>query len=163
MRRRVARVLRVGAFVLGLLVLGCLPASFFYSAYAAVGSWYSGYGIGAGGGWFVAWTAAPDAGGRTAPIDWAESRAWLNPYRGSLSEFDAPYWPPVHTLDGTHVFLQFVKVPLWLLALICLAWPVTSFIIARRRHKRGFPVEPKGRIADSDWRVDKRYDQCNDA
>ena len=38
----------------------------------------------------------------------------------------------------------YVSVPLWLLALLCLAWPVTSFIIHRRRHKRGFPVEPKG-------------------
>jgi hypothetical protein len=42
------------------------------------------------------------------------------------------------------------ELPLWLLAAICLAWPVTSFILARRRHKRGFPIEPKGRIADSD-------------
>ena len=33
-----------------------------------------------------------------------------------------------------------LDIPLWLLAFLCLAWPVTSFIIHRRRHKRGFPV-----------------------
>ena len=37
-----------------------------------------------------------------------------------------------------------VGVPLWLLSLLCLAWPVSSFIIARRKQKRGFPVEPSG-------------------
>ena len=38
---------------------------------------------------------------------------------------------------GTTTFYSF---PLWLLAAACLAWPVTSLVIARRRHKRGFPV-----------------------
>ena len=33
-----------------------------------------------------------------------------------------------------------VMLPHWLLVVLCLAWPVTSFIIARRRGKRGFPV-----------------------
>ena len=36
-----------------------------------------------------------------------------------------------------------VIMPLWVPAFICLAWPVTSFILARRKSKRGFPVEPK--------------------
>lgn len=32
--------------------------------------------------------------------------------------------------------------PVWLLAAICVAWPVTSFIVAWRRRKgRGFAVE----------------------
>ena len=36
------------------------------------------------------------------------------------------------------------SIPLWLLAIICLAWPVTSFIIARWRRKgRGFEVEAR--------------------
>lgn len=43
-------------------------------------------------------------------------------------------------------------VPLWLLATVCLAWPVTSFIVARRRHKRGFPIAAKtdGAVSPSD-------------
>ena len=51
-------------------------------------------------------------------------------------------WPEVlrERAQGLHLFA--IAIPLWLLAFICLAWPVTSFILARRRHKRGFPVEP---------------------
>ena len=38
---------------------------------------------------------------------------------------------------------DFYLIPLWLLAAICLAWPVTSLLLARRRRKgRGFAVEP---------------------
>ena len=35
-----------------------------------------------------------------------------------------------------------ITIPIWLLAFLCLVWPVTSFFISRR-HKRGFPIEPK--------------------
>jgi hypothetical protein len=36
-----------------------------------------------------------------------------------------------------------LSIPLWLLATICLAWPVTALLLARRRRKgRGFAVEP---------------------
>jgi hypothetical protein len=38
---------------------------------------------------------------------------------------------------------RLLVIPLWLLAFLCLAWPVTSFILARRKPKRGFPIEPK--------------------
>ena len=38
-----------------------------------------------------------------------------------------------------------VSVPLWLLAAVFLAWPVSSFIAARRRRKgRGFEVRTEG-------------------
>ena len=44
--------------------------------------------------------------------------------------------------EGFHVVV--LVIPLWLLAFICLAWPVTSFIVRRRRRKaRGFEVEAK--------------------
>ena len=33
--------------------------------------------------------------------------------------------------------------PLWLLAAVCLAWPVTSLLVRRRRRGRGFEVEAK--------------------
>ena len=37
----------------------------------------------------------------------------------------------------------YVSLPLWLLAFLCLAWPVISFLFARRRLRmRGFAVEP---------------------
>ncbi len=34
-----------------------------------------------------------------------------------------------------------LQLPLGMLAAVCLAWPVTSFILARRRKGRGFAVE----------------------
>ncbi len=37
-----------------------------------------------------------------------------------------------------------IRIPLWLLAALCLAWPVTSFIVGRRRRRRGFAVEAVG-------------------
>ena len=53
-------------------------------------------------------------------------------------------WPRFSRGPFGPFVLTSVRLPLWLLAAICLAWPVTSFIIHRRRHKRGFPIEPKG-------------------
>src|SRR5688572_174477 len=41
-----------------------------------------------------------------------------------------------------------LRLPLWLLAAICLVWPVTSLLLARRRRKgRGFTVEAAGAAA----------------
>ena len=39
---------------------------------------------------------------------------------------------------------MYVSIPLWLPAAVCLAWPVTSFLLARRTRRRGFPVECVG-------------------
>ncbi len=36
----------------------------------------------------------------------------------------------------------YVTFPLWLLAAVCLAWPITSFVLERRRRGGGFEVEP---------------------
>ena len=60
------------------------------------------------------------------------------------------FWPSVHQSQfpaGAGVATQTdVQIPLWLLAIVCLVWPVTTFIITRR-HKRGFPVEATSRLA----------------
>ena len=45
---------------------------------------------------------------------------------------------------GAPITTLWVSFPLWYLPALCLAWPVTSFILARRRRKgRGFEVEAK--------------------
>ena len=50
--------------------------------------------------------------------------------------------PSVHQIAVGTQSVNYVFVPLWLLAAICLAWPTTSFIVARRRRRgRGFEVE----------------------
>ena len=52
--------------------------------------------------------------------------------------------PEVSLDDIAGIFtMTTVELPLWLLAAICLAWPVTSFLV-RRRRGRGFEVEAKG-------------------
>ena len=51
-------------------------------------------------------------------------------------------WPTVEYSSRPWYRRLKVGIPLWLLAAICLAWPVTSFIVARRKRRRGFPVEP---------------------
>src|SRR5687767_1174780 len=47
---------------------------------------------------------------------------------------------------GARIIQHRVTIPLWLLAAVCLAWPVTSFIVARRRRRRsrGFEVGAAG-------------------
>ena len=62
------------------------------------------------------------------------------------------WWPFAGKMDTTYdIYIWrggFVVVPLWLVAFLCLAWPVTSFILARRRRKgRGFEVEARAGAA----------------
>jgi len=38
--------------------------------------------------------------------------------------------------------------PLWLPAVACLAWPATSFVVRRRKRKRGFSIDPAASAAD---------------
>jgi hypothetical protein len=66
----------------------------------------------------------------------------LDKFRFYAREALWPVWKR-QDLDATHD-LTFLWLPLWLLAFLCLAWPVTSFLIARRKRKgRGFEVEAK--------------------
>jgi hypothetical protein len=50
----------------------------------------------------------------------------------------------------TSVGVFYLTIPVWQVAVLCLAWPVTCFIVARRKSKRGFPVEPKAVVASSE-------------
>jgi hypothetical protein len=62
------------------------------------------------------------------------------PYYGYWGDTRSMLLPKYANDYGSH----FLLIPLWLLAFICLAWPVTSFIVARRRRKgRGFEVEAR--------------------
>ena len=61
---------------------------------------------------------------------------WNRPF---TPPWNAP-WPAVQTWRAPHQSAYFFTVPLWLLAAVCLAWPVTSFVVRRRRRGRGFDV-----------------------
>ena len=52
-------------------------------------------------------------------------------------------WPHVQRVSASYYTTTSVAFPLWLLAAVCLAWPVTSFLVRRRRRGRGFEVEAK--------------------
>ena len=128
MLRRVARVARWLLLTLGILVMAWIPVSFFYVAWMYYFVFREAY-VEVGDGALLLWLGTSPGDGR---ID-----AGFSP--NPSSEYWRAIVPGREGLQSTRV-----TVPLWLLAFLCLAWPVASFIIVRRRHKRGFPVEPKG-------------------
>jgi hypothetical protein len=60
-------------------------------------------------------------------------RRWLLPGTSSVSFFLPGGFSQPYTWRA-------LAVPLWLPALLCLAWPLTSLLLARRRRGRGFEV-----------------------
>ena len=80
--------------------------------------------------------------GRTATGAWSKrADVWVsapgfttNRYEiASVEAFSIGYPWPRGAIDR-------ITCPIWLLAALCLVWPVSSFIVIPRRHKRGFPV-----------------------
>src|SRR5687768_13919676 len=53
-------------------------------------------------------------------------------YRSFVGDLINPYFPTVMLADGFNI----LSLPLWLLAAVCLAWPVTSLLVRRRRRGR---------------------------
>ena len=141
MLRRIARVLRIGLFVAALILLLWLPVSFKVTCSISLPEPFRGLVLSCRSGYVrVAWYSPElrevmvvEARVRFEPanrIRWHRRLAW------------ARYgWEDVTNPGEGRSALY---IPLWLLAFLCLAWPVAYFILARRRHKRGFPVEPKG-------------------
>ena len=123
MLRRIARVLRVLVFGAGLSLLLWLPLSFYFFV-----------------GLFTPLSSTTSVGGGVRFVYYPSAFSWSCSYGQRPPEFKghpAVFFPQVlQWPEGVYV----LDIPLWLLAFLCLAWPVTSFIIHRRRHKRGFPV-----------------------
>ena len=133
MLRRVARVLRVGLFVVALALVLWIPVSFMYHAWCVLPPTAAnsiGFISERGAVFFY---VVPDSFAGADGVHWGveEGLSLL------FAESD-PFLPRVKT-DQESIL---ATVPLWLLAFLCLAWPVTSFVIARRRRRtRGFEVE----------------------
>src|SRR5687768_6122480 len=138
MPRRVARALRGLLFAIGLLLTLAFVYSFFFgvlvrSAYpsASVAFWLAGGVVG---------VQAEYPG----PDEDVGIRAWHSRATGEWQWADAAipafgHGPPIVSHPPASTTITEIQLPLWLLAFISLAWPVTSFILARRRRKRGFP------------------------
>ena len=135
MLRRVTRTLRVLLAVAGIVVLVWLPVSCGYGALAAAHVAAGEIGVFSCDGLAEARCVTED------PL-YEEPKARVfrlrqDPTQGVVVyHFTDFLWPKVSLIGG------FVTFPLWLLSLLCLAWPVTSFLLARRKRRRGFEVEP---------------------
>lgn len=141
MLRRVARALRLVLFAVGVAILAWLPISFLYLVWFESPRPGSLSEIGVVNGFAIFMFTEDNPLYRTNSYDLRfsrASRAFGDDYLGISLGRDA-----LPDATGAPVAMIDVTVPLWLLAALCFAWPVTSFIIARRRHKRGFPIEPK--------------------
>lgn len=133
MLRRLAVYVRRGLFVIGVAFLLLFPASYFLLAEVHTPAPISrpGFAVVVYGGSFSAtafrsyetvWKSHVELTYR--PVPQPEF-----PWRPRAARFTAPRHSSVN-----------VGIPLWQLALVCLAWPVTSFF-GRRRQGRGFTVE----------------------
>ena len=134
MLRRVATLMRRLLFVVGLASLAWLPISFFTEAWLfAVGqnSWVFDVQVYSGTlqVLFMPGPELPEVGYGIA---------------GARERPSPPLWPTTfhaYRSDGVYEG-RLVFLPLWLPALLCLAWPVTSFLLGRRRRgARGFEVQ----------------------
>ena len=144
MLRRVAPALRVGLLCLGVLLAMCIPVSYFYWISVGVMG-YAGLGVADGQAVSSHYRSKAPAGALYARVQPAQD---LNPALEERSAF-VPRIRSTQTTVMTEAGLGYpatrtdTLVPLWLLAFLCLAWPVTSLLLARRRRKgRGFAVEP---------------------
>src|SRR5688500_15755898 len=137
MLRRVAPGLRLVLLVAGMLCVTCLPASWFCRAWGfneATGVW-----VGVGGCW--AGIARTPSDGSFFPSAYTDGYGFEA--RSGDIEWSRVFRTQVEYDDRGIKGVIFVTVPLWLLAAVCLAWPVTSLLLASRRRKaRGFAVEP---------------------
>src|SRR5687768_359167 len=147
MLRWVARALRVVLFALGISVLLWFPLSFRYQTSVGWRNVVVYSEAGAMDLWCWDLETLQEAlrtdlrarvGRRTFPpgLEYPSTKDALFPrIDDRLGEFDD----------------ILITIPLWLLAVVCLAWPVTSFLLARRRRGRGFEVEahPRSEVIDA--------------
>ena len=134
MPRRVAPALRGSLLVIGLLIYSSLALTFFYSATVRFDVSGKGHEIGVWSGAIV-WTSGSDISYQQ--FDFRVGDLFPGALRASLA-----IYPQIRLISDGPLSFRALSIPLWLLAFLCLAWPVTSFVIARRRRRtRGFEVE----------------------
>ena len=134
MLRRIAQALRVLLSLLGVALLVWLAVSWRYCAFVSLASPRAVAVFTSNGSVHVFFSntwidESSYAVGRS--FDWGQGDEWIRPRVESTAG----------GAGGT--------IPIWLLAVMCLAWPVTSFLVRRRR--RGFEVEAKdgGAVPDA--------------
>ena|SRR5687768_9811210 len=139
MLRRVGRVLRVLLFVIGTAFLISIPLNWLWWG-SALSTWpfKRTYIHWKDGCIQLSFLTRSD---RNIPLDDAGFNLEAGPVQYGLRPRHH-WWPEFSRFVDPGWVSTSLLVPLWLLAFLCLAWPVTSFIVARRKRRRGFPVEP---------------------
>src|SRR5687768_3231902 len=133
MLRRVARALRNGLLLLGLALLAWLPFSSFFYAQLQLSLAEVCVGAMTRDDYFFLYVEYLDF--RTSSFE-AGSLPYGPPSEDRLQDHLVPSWYWYHSVK----LWSWIQLPLWLLAFLCLAWPVTSFLVRRRRRGRGFEV-----------------------
>src|SRR5688572_8499479 len=147
MLRRVVRGLQIGLLVLGTIIFLWLPISYYYIAAVETSQWPSGVSVYSTEG--VA-TAVVSLDSSAQSLDFNAGVQGISWEHGANSLWPSFGYDPEYTVDTGDAVPSFLTVPanvhvsspLWLLAVVCLAWPVTSLLV-RRRRGRGFAVEAK--------------------
>jgi hypothetical protein len=169
MLRRVAPTLRVLLLVLGLSMLFWLPLSCFFVA-GLTSPWpssglviYTGEGLIGAAVYKEESTMSPSGvQARLTPITWGLANNWFLPgidhTQGSWVE-QGQFTPSrLRVPSTTHI-----RFPLYLLAAICLAWPVTSLLLARRTRKgRGFEIEVRDQKSEVSQRAEDAASKPSD-
>ncbi len=139
---RALSALRILLAGVGIVVLVLLPLSFAIGLTVML-PWPYAYSITTVYGGGVSATTRDDATFPRLPVRAEFLRAGTHPQDISRSLVPRHHRSMLPAQTGGGIAWQTdVSVPLWLLAAVCLAWPVTSFIVARRRRRgRGFEVQ----------------------
>jgi hypothetical protein len=138
MLRRIVRSLRTFLLVVGVLCVAYIPVSYRF-AFVVATPRAAAVAFNGGLATQISSSATPatylpeaELGFRSAPRpgDWSP---WGIIDTGTL-------WLGI-SVEAEDFSVSAYRIPLWLLAAVCLAWPVTSFVVRRRRRGRGFEVE----------------------
>ena len=140
--------MRVVLFVLGVVLLALIPLGRLYIPSVTVPRPFHGLVISVTGGALVILTAQshaidtmPSHYGAFDPDEDGAFEVRLTRVTRFYNSSQM-FLPRYERGWGPFAASQFVLwIPLWLLAAVCLAWPVTSFLVRRRRRGRGFEVE----------------------
>jgi hypothetical protein len=132
MLRRVARALRLFLVVCGLGLLAWIPVSLAYRVEVVSGR---PHGL---------WIFQVGHGGVTMRHLHSDHLFQeIGPYSEIVNVGTLPWQLSLMPYKSSTRVSTRVELPLWLLAAVCLAWPVTSLLVRRRRRGRGFEVEAK--------------------
>ena len=145
MRRRVTSSLRRALATIGLLMLVWTPISYFVEAWVSYPWSRASVSLAVWSGHFDGKLISLDAPREVPARPIARFR-----HDPDMCEFwEWPLYPRLHrtSMSSSKGTITSCWIPLWLPALLCLAWPVTHFLLARRRRRRGFPVEPRSAAA----------------